>query len=273
MNTNPSGARELYDAGRLSDALKQLKQEVKNHPEDPGKRSFLFCLFCFEGDYARAGQQLDILALQSASAEVGARAYHNVLSAERRRQEALSGNRYPEFLLEPPAYTYSYIEALKAFAAGKIEKAAALLREFASRRPLPIVGKIDGIAFEDFSEYNDLVAPFLEIFIYDRYVWAPFEQLKRIQIEAPGKIQDLLWIPARVELQDGQFSGGFIPTRYVDSEKHSNELVKLGRMTEWESLNDDELLWAAGQRMFRAGETEKALLEVREITFQVEGKN
>ncbi len=268
MNANPSGAKALYDAGRLSDALKQLKQEVKNHPEDPGRRSFLFCLFCFEGDYARAGQQLDILALQSASAEAGAQAYHNVLSAERRRQEVLLENRYPEFLLEPPAYTYSYIEALKAFAAGETGKVLALLREFASRRPLPIVGKIDGNAFEDFSECNDLIAPFLEMFIYDRYVWLPFEQLKRVQIESPGKIRDLLWIPARVELRDGQFSGGFIPIRYVHSEKHSNELVKLGRMTEWESLNDDEFVGAAGQRMFRAGEMEKAVLETREITFQ-----
>lgn len=56
-------AKELLDAGRLTAAIEQLGQEVKARPADTQRRTFLFELLCFAGEYDRAKRQLDGLAL------------------------------------------------------------------------------------------------------------------------------------------------------------------------------------------------------------------
>ena len=55
--------QELYQAGRLSDAIKALSAELRDNPTDPRRRTFLFELLCFAGEYERADKQLEVLAL------------------------------------------------------------------------------------------------------------------------------------------------------------------------------------------------------------------
>ena len=64
-------ARDLFQAGRLNEAVQALGSELRNDPTDAQRRTFLFELLCFAGEYDRAEKQLDILADLSKEAGVG----------------------------------------------------------------------------------------------------------------------------------------------------------------------------------------------------------
>jgi len=53
--------QELYRAGRLTDAIKALSAELRDNPTDIRRRTFLFELLCFAGEYDRADKQLEVL--------------------------------------------------------------------------------------------------------------------------------------------------------------------------------------------------------------------
>jgi hypothetical protein len=55
-------ARELFDAGKLNNAIEALGAELRERPTDLHRRTFLFELLCFAGNWDRADKQLDVLA-------------------------------------------------------------------------------------------------------------------------------------------------------------------------------------------------------------------
>ncbi|MFQ5650923.1 MAG: type VI secretion system accessory protein TagJ [bacterium] len=285
-------AREFYAAGRLSEAIADLKQTVKSTPTDAGQRSFLFGLLCFAGEYEGAVKQLDVIALQSAQSEAGVQVYRNVLEAEKKRLHVFEGEQAPEFLLPPPSFVPKNLAAVKALQENNVTEAKVLLNQV-SEACQRQKGDVDGHAFSQFADCHDLIAPILELIIHDKYFWLPFEQIKQMEIEKPARLQDLLWISTKLELVDGQVLGGYIPTRYALSHEHDNELVQLGRMTDWQVVAE-EICIVHGQRMFfmpdeseslepgwkpglrsrrmsLSDESERPLLETRSVTFEREG--
>src|SRR5262249_30863514 len=88
-------ARELYQAGKLDEAVLALNGELRNHPDDVKRRTFLFELLCFAGNFDRAEKQLDILAQGSPEAMTGALMYRAALAAERSRREMFEKKEYP----------------------------------------------------------------------------------------------------------------------------------------------------------------------------------
>ena len=79
-------ADELYRAGRIDAAVELLGVELRDHPTDLRRRTFLFELLCFAGNWDRAEKQLDALARDGQDAEMGALVYRGALHAERIRQ-------------------------------------------------------------------------------------------------------------------------------------------------------------------------------------------
>lgn len=267
MSAIPANIIELYRAGHLEETIRELNAALKHHPTDLDMRFFLFCLHCFKEDYEKAERQLEVFSLQRSTASLEAQLYRGILDAERKRRAVFHAGEQPGFLSETPPYAAAFLEALRRQYAQKTEKNSPDLRETGVWRPTERRVTIDGETFESFSESHDLLAPFLEVFMHDRYLWLPFEQLKSMHIDPPEKIQDLLWIKGRFEFNDGQAWGGLIPTRYLDSGRREDERLKLGRLTEWEDCGNGQLT-AFGQRMFAVAEDVKALLEIREITFE-----
>src|SRR5690606_2155784 len=51
-------AKQLFQAGQLNEAMKALAAEVRDNPTDPRRRTFLFELLCFAGEYDRAEKHL-----------------------------------------------------------------------------------------------------------------------------------------------------------------------------------------------------------------------
>ncbi len=73
-------AKQLFQAGRLQEAVQALSAELRNHPEDSKRRTFLFELLCFSGEYDRAEKQLDLLAEGGPNSEMGAFVYRSALA-------------------------------------------------------------------------------------------------------------------------------------------------------------------------------------------------
>jgi type VI secretion system protein ImpE len=155
-------ARELYQAGRLGEAVQALNAELRDNPGDIKRRTFLFELLCFAGNYDRADKQLEILAQEGSNAQLGALLYRGALNAERARCELFDKRDFP------PA---------------------------ADRGP---AGSWNGRPFSNIEDADPRIGPRLEIFAAGQYLWVRFDDIASIEMEPPKRLRDLLWIPAAV---------------------------------------------------------------------------
>ena len=259
-------AKELLDAGKLSAAIEQLNKEVKARPADSRLRIFLFELLCFAGDYQRADRQLEVIGHQSTTAEMGVHAYRQLMEAEKSRQRLLSDGLQPNFLFSPPPYARLHLEAINRLRENRPAEARALLEEAGASYPV-VSGRLDGQPFSDFQDSDVLIGPFLEVVIQGKYTWLPFAQIKRLQITPPKKLRELLWTQARLETTTGPAGEVFIPALYAGSATSTDENIQLGRMTDWLPLGEG-LTRGVGQRLFLVDDTERAILEVKEVEFE-----
>ena len=78
-------ARELYQAGKLDEAV-GAECRLRNYPEDVKRRTFLFELLCFAGNFDRAEKQLDILSREPRSDDRGDAVSRGVARGAYRRE-------------------------------------------------------------------------------------------------------------------------------------------------------------------------------------------
>lgn len=259
-------AKALYDAGELSAAVEEITREVKANPADMPRRVFLFELLCFAGEWERAARQLDVLGHQGVvGTEIGAQVYRNCLRAEQDRARLLRDGLQPHFLAEPPPYVDAHLEALGRVRAGDAAGARALLDRAEEERPA-LSGSLDGRLFRDFRDYDDFFAPVMEVIVHDKYTWLPYEQVRGVRFEPPAQLRDLVWATADIETTEGQELRALVPVLYAGSGAHRDDLVRLGRATDWRELGP-ELYAGAGLRLYAADGEEVPALEVRTIEF------
>lgn len=261
-------AKELFDAGKLQDAIAAATAEVKANPTDARRRTFLFELLCFTGDWDRAEKQIDVIGQQSVEATLAVTVYRANITAERERARLFRDGAAPHFLSEPPAYVDLHVEAIQKLKAGDLAGARAVLDRAEEARPA-LPGTWNGDAFDDFRDFNDWTAPALELIVKDKYTWLALEGIQEIEIDPPKTLRDLIWVPARIKAADGTTGEVFLPTLYYGSNEHSDDRVRLGRMTEWKALSDD-LSVGMGLRLFLVGDGEQSLLDTRRIEFSPE---
>lgn len=258
-------AKALLDAGDLNGAVQATLNFVKDNPTNHQARTFLFELSLFSGDWDRANRQLDALGHQDANAMVGTLIYRQCIEAEKKRQRFFSDGLKPEFLSDPPDYVYGLLTANNRLREGNIEEARQILDQTEEDRPaFPCT--VNGAQAEDFRDYNDLTAGIMEAIIKDSYVWVPFDQIEKITINKPQSLRDLFWLQGAMETTNGTNGEVFFPTLYVNSFKHNNDQVRLGRMTDWNDLGS-ELFIGEGTKLFWINGQDRPLLELEEIIF------
>jgi len=227
-------ATELYRAGRLDDAIQALGAALRNDPADVQRRSFLFELLCFAGEYDRAEKQLDILAGGGPQAEIGTLVYRGALHAERTRQEMFTSGRLPE----------------------------------SGREARAVRGTLNGLSFEALADADPRLGARLEVLAGGQYLWIPLEHIESIRMEPPRQLRDLLWAPAIVRtgpsFRGVELGEVLVPVLTPLAWRHADDAVRLGRVTEWESLGDGAEA-PAGQKLFLVDGEELPILEVREL--------
>jgi type VI secretion system protein ImpE len=258
-------AKELIRTGRLSDARKQLTEEIKASPGDMSKRTLLFQVLAFFGEWDKAERHLDVIVSQDASSETGVQIYKNIIQAERQRTEVSKLVRRPSILPKAPQYLEHYLSAQERLARKDIDGARRIFDEIDVVLPI-ISGSIGGRNFSGFEDTDAFLSIFLEGIVHERYVWIPLESIRELLISEPKTLFDLLWIPAHITTWEGLSIGCYLHVLYPDSFQHEDERVKLGRMTDWLPLGGP-FSKGFGQHVFLAGDAETAILEIREVMF------
>jgi len=230
--------QELYRAGRLSDAIKALSAELRDNPTDVRRRTFLFELLCFAGEYERADKQLEVLSQSGPPSEMGVLVYRSALYAERQRQDLFQRGEYP-----------------------------AQSEEEQTRG-----GTVNGKSFEFFSDADPRIGAKLELFAAGNYLLLPLEYVASIEIPAPKRLRDLIWTPASVRttpsFKGTELGEVMLPVLAPFSWKHQDEAVRLGRMTVWEKTEGYEYQVPFGQKMWLVDEEEIPFLELRALEFK-----
>ena len=158
-------AKELYRAGKLNAAVQALVAELRDNPVDTQRRIFLFELLSFAGEFERAEKHLDILSQARSRTRSPERLlYRAALFGERARHDLFAKHDYP---------------GLPAEAA-------------------PIAGTLNGKPFEAIEDSDPRIGPRLEIIAAGQYMWLPLAHIASVEMDAPKRLRDLLWIPARV---------------------------------------------------------------------------
>jgi type VI secretion system protein ImpE len=258
-------ARQLLSDGRLEAAIDRLSAELKDRPDDAARRTFLFELLGFAGRWDRAGKHLDVLAASADTpqATIGAGLLRRLLDAEQQRERLFSEGLRPRFALEPTEAVLLHLEAVEALRQGRPDEARdALDRAEAARRPTP--GRSAAGPFDDLRDADDLLAPALEVFAPAGYCWVPWEHVQFLEVGPPGRLRDLLWLPARLATFDGQLGEVHLPNLYPGSASHADEAVRLGRRTEWEEVGAG-IVRGRGQKVLLAGEEARTLAELAEL--------
>ena len=226
-------ARELFQAGKLNEAVQALGVEVRDNPTDVRRRTFLFELLCFQGEYDRAEKHLNVLADATPDAQMGAVLYFSALHAERVRLDTFQKKDYPPI--------------------------AGLANDRA--------GTLNGKPFESFEDADPRVGARLEVFAAGAYLWIPLAHVESIEMEAPKKLRDLLWIPALVRtgpaFKGTELGEVLLPVLAPFSSKRSDDNIRLGRATEWAETDGQVLPF--GQRVFDVDGEEVPILEIRKV--------
>jgi len=233
-------ANQLFQAGRLKEAVQALSAELRRNPSDTRRRTFLFELLCFSGEYGRAEKQLDVLAEAGPNSEIGALLYRSALQAERTRQDLFQKKE------KPSGGTSSGAET--------------------------ITGTLNGKPFQTITDADPRIGPRLEVFAAGNYLWLNFEHLASIQIPQPRRLRDLIWTPAVVRvgpaLKSTELGEVLLPVLSPFAWQHSDDAVRLGRMTLWEEGESGEAV-PVGQKMLLVDGEEFPLLDIRQLEFNL----
>lgn len=227
-------AQALFQAGDLDQAIETLSAELRADPTSVQRRTFLFELLCFAGQWERAGRQLEAIAGSSQDAEMGAWLYRAALHAEQQRQESFSAGLVPDAGQQRPA----------------------------------VRGTLNGRAFETLTDADPRIGARLEVFAAGQYTWIPLEHVSQVRMEAPRRLRDLLWAPAVVvpderfrELELGEV---LLPVLSPHSWQHTDNAVRLGRVSDWQEREDGEFL-PVGQKLLLVDDEPFPILEIREL--------
>jgi len=226
-------ARELFQAGRLDEAIESLGVDLRNDPTDAQRRAFLFELLSFAGNHDRAEKQLDVLGAANSQAGLGALLYKAAIQAERLRTDMFSKGDLPS----GPA-------------------------------PLPVSGTLNGQPFESLEDADPRIGARLEVFAGGQYLWIPLEHVATLRMEQPSRLRDLLWSPAKLLTGPGfrgvELGEVLLPVLTPLAASNPDPLVRLGRVTEWDELPDGRPV-PAGQKLLLVDGEEVPLLELREL--------
>jgi type VI secretion system protein ImpE len=229
-------AKDLFAAGKVSEAIAVLGTWLRDNPADVTQRTFLFELLCVAGQYDRAEKQLSVLSQGSKEAQLGATMYYAALHAERERNDLFRNQTFP-----------------------------------ASQASDQLTGTLNGKPFTSFRDADPDVGARLEVYAAGAYLWIPFCHIYSISMTPPKHLRDTLW-PTAIVQTGPSFKGTelgqvIIPAVYPFSWKDSDEAVWLGRETVW-GADETGKEYPIGQKLFLVDGEEFPLLEIRTLEFK-----
>jgi type VI secretion system protein ImpE len=256
-------ASALFKAGKLQEAIAAQTQQVRDDPADQSKRLFLFELLAFAGDLDRARRQIDALNYEEPDLQMAALGYRQLLDSEQARRQVFREKVTPRFVGQPGDHVLLRLDALQRLQDNRPAEAVEVLARADEAVP-PMKGMLNDKPFESLRDCDDLFGPVLEVMAQGSYFWVPLEQVATLAMNPPKYPRDLLWFPARLAMRDGPTAEVFVPVVYPGAHEQDNEAIKLGRLTDWKTVEGGPVL-GIGQHMFQAGDEDVSLLQWRQL--------
>jgi type VI secretion system protein ImpE len=256
-------AENYLQQGDLPQTLLELQNQIRKQPADPKLRIFLFQLLAVLGQWERALAQLKVLGELDASTLLMVQTYRTAIQCEALRAEVFAGKHTPLVFGDPQQWLALLVEALRLDAEGHIPQAMTLRNQALELAPAAS-GAIDGTDFAWIADADSRLGPVLEGIVNGRYYWIPFQQIRKIELEAPTDLRDVVWMPAQFTWINGGGASGLIPTRYPGAENSEDNRIRLARKTEWEEIAAG-VSRGSGQRLLATDVQDYALLDTRSI--------
>jgi type VI secretion system protein ImpE len=220
------------------DAMKALSAELRDNPTDARRRTFLFELLCFAGEWERADKQLEVLGQAGPESEMGVLLYRSALFAERQRHDLFQRGELPPEQEDTEAERN---------------------------------GVVNDKPFTYFADADPRIGARLELFAAGNYLLLPIEHVASIQIPPPKRLRDLIWTPAAVRttpsFKGSELGEVLLPVLAPFSWRHPEEAVRLGRMTVWEKTDGAEFQVPFGQKVWQVDDQDVPFLELRALEF------
>lgn len=254
----------LKDA-TLEEIVQQVLGQVKSHPQDLKAREVLIKLYCVDGRWDNALQQVQTLSLIDEGARRRTELYKNLIFSEMQRQQVLNGERQAATLQgNIPPWMALLHQANAAFGGG--EKAlATALRDSAFSQAPESGGSSDTLgSFAWIADSDGRLGPVCEFICAGGYRWLPYADIGEMTVSSPADLLDLLWLPTTIKAQ-GETWYGYIPARYPLTET-CTQAIKLGSKTEWRTESEN-LSTGRGRKVLITDLSEQAIMEVGHLVF------
>lgn len=237
-------AQALYKEGKLQEAIQSLAAELRDNPGDAKRRTFLFELLCFAGEYERADKHLNLLADVSGEAKMGAVLYMSALHGERVRHKTFADQDFPT----------TPVDETKLFG-GTVT-----------------LNNGEEKAFEWFEDSDPRVGARMELFAAGAYLWMGLEHIESIEFQPVTKLRDLLWRPAFIRtgpsFKGTELGEVLVPALFPFSHKNADDQVKLGRLTVWDTTGEDPIPY--GMKTFLVDNEDYAIMDFAKIEFNAD---
>ncbi len=260
-----SSPHELYQEGKLDQAIEALNAVVKSKPTDINARGFLCELLCFAGNHQRVDTLLDQMQGLDTSLAVPLALFRQLVRADHAREQLYAEGRLPEFVGQPADWVKLHLEATIAMREGKTADAAGLLADAEAKRPT-IPGTRDGKAFDDIRDLDDLLGGIAEVYTTNgKFYWIPLDLVIECEFRPAQRPRDLLWRHAHMIVKDGPEGDVYLPALYAGSSKATDPNLRLGRGTDWVG-EEGAPIKGVGQRCLLIGEEDVPLLEINSLS-------
>lgn len=258
---------ELYQAGKLEEAIAAATAAVKASPNDIAARNFFCEMLCFAGELERCDKQLEVMMTMHAQHMVGISLFRQLVHGEQHRQDFHFAGRVPEFLGLPTDEQKLRMEANIVLREGRTAEAKRLLDEAEGLRPA-VHGTLNGEAFTEIRDLDDMTSSFFEVLTSTgKYYWIGFERIEYLELRPLESPRDLLFRRAHMIVRDGPDGEVYLPALYAGSAKQKDVSIRLGRATDWVAASDDAPVRGLGQKSFLIGDKDVPLHELTVMEF------
>ena len=267
MSDASDGPGALFKAGRLDDAVSAANAAVRAKPTDVSARVLLAELLLFVGNFERADVVLDAAGDVDPEAALVVAEFRQLVRGEMARRQFWRDGRLPEFLGEPSETQRLLLAASVSARAGNATEAAQLAAHAETSRPHAKVS-MDGVAFDDFRDADDLCAGSLEVLTTTgKYYWIPISRVASIDFHPPKRARDLFWRRATLSVQDGPDGDVYLPCLYNAETASTDDAIRLGRATDWIETQGAPVR-GVGQRSFLVGDEAREIMSLQSLEFE-----
>jgi type VI secretion system protein ImpE len=273
----------------LQEHLQQAEARIRREPTAPEHRWALAEVLCVLGHWDRALSQLQAWAKWMPQSQAQAHWLRGLIRAEAQRTEVFSGVMAPAPVTDMPDWMRDLAQALAHNArAENVEADAVRSRALAQapqragvcawQREKSSEQTMQEQAYEWLADSDTRLGPVCEVMVAGAYRWLAFADVAHLSLQAPQRLLDLVWMPAKLQLHSatgltpaatGRVLHVFLPTRYPMAANASEssatlDALLMSRLTRWREVGETGV-FAQGQKTWMSEGIDWPLLDVREL--------